>query len=268
LTSRDTSKGEAARSRIETTTGRSGIIEVWQLDLASTKSIKAFAERAYRELDRLDVLLENAGSATETFTRVGDDLSAGTGNGTETILAVNVIGTFHLAVLLLPLLKRSGGRKGAIPSRLCILTSDLHFLADEFPQRKCDQILAELDKEDGVRMMFERSDVSLGTCLSVNADVLDRYNISKLIEILIAQHIARLLQPSQSANSEPPVVINTVNSGLVDTDLARDQGNIGQVFKFIFRAWTPEVGARCLVHAAAMGEESHGKHTSNGVIAE
>jgi len=37
-----------------------------------------------------------------------------------------------------------------------VVTSDLHFLADEFPQRKSADILTVLDKEDGVGSMFER----------------------------------------------------------------------------------------------------------------
>ena len=155
LTSRDLRKGEDAQTRIEKATGKTGIIEVWQLDLSSAKSIKAFAQRAKRDLERLDVLMENAGVGTETFVRVGDDLAEGTGPGTETVLAVNVVGTFHLAVLLLPLLQSSATPANG-SSRLCIVSSDLHFLADEFAQRKSDDILAELDKEDSVGSGFER----------------------------------------------------------------------------------------------------------------
>jgi len=88
-----------------------------------------------------------------------------------------------------------------------------------------------------------------------------------MVEILVAKHMARLV-PTKSLNSlNPSIIINTINPGLVDTELAREQGVFARVFNFVFRAWTPEVGARCLVNAAGMGVESHGKHTSNGIIA-
>ena len=164
LTSRDLQKGENAQTRIEKATGQTGVIEVWQLDLSSAKSIKAFAQRAERELERLDVLLENAGVGTEKFVRVGDEVTEGTGTGTETVLAVNVVGTFHLAVLLLPLLQRSS-TSATRPSRLCVVSSDLHFLADEFPQRKSSDILAELDKEDRTGSGFERYGYSRSSCI-------------------------------------------------------------------------------------------------------
>jgi len=164
LTTRDLQKGEDAQTRIEKATGKTGVIEVWQLDLSSAKSIKEFAQRAERELERLNVLLENAGVGTEKFVRVGDEVTEGTGIGTETVLAVNVVGTFHLAVLLLPLLQRSS-TSTTHPSRLCVVSSDLHFLADEFPQRKSSDILAELDKEHKTGSGFERYSYSHTTVI-------------------------------------------------------------------------------------------------------
>ena len=269
LTSRDLRKGEDALTRIEKATGKTGVIEVWQLDLSSAKSVKAFAQRAERELERLDVLVENAGVDTGRFERVGDEVTEGTGQGAETVLAVNVVGTFHLAVLLLPLLMRSA-RGATGPARLCVVSSDLHFLADEFPQRKSADILAELDKEDSVGSGFERYGQQPAILLfrfRGCTDTTDRYYLSKMVEILVAKHMARLVSKKSSNSSNPSVIINTVNPGLVDTELAREQGVFARVFKFVFRAWNPEVGARCLVNAAGMGVESHGMHTSNGFIA-
>src|SRR5271154_1508588 len=63
LAVRNTSKGEAAKESILTTTKRTDdCIEVWPLDLLSHESVKAFAKRA-QSLERIDVLLENAGIA-------------------------------------------------------------------------------------------------------------------------------------------------------------------------------------------------------------
>lgn len=57
---RSTEKGEAAKRDIEESTKRSGVVEVWQLDLQSYDSVKAFAKRA-ESLERLDAIVENAG---------------------------------------------------------------------------------------------------------------------------------------------------------------------------------------------------------------
>lgn len=60
LACRTVSKGEAARADIEATTQRSGVVDVWPLDLEDYDSIRSFAQHA-ATLDRLDVMLENAG---------------------------------------------------------------------------------------------------------------------------------------------------------------------------------------------------------------
>lgn len=60
LAVRNTEKGEAAREYVEQQTGRKSCMEVWQLDMASFDSVRAFAKRA-EGLERLDVVVANAG---------------------------------------------------------------------------------------------------------------------------------------------------------------------------------------------------------------
>ena len=72
LAVRNLSKGEDARQYIESKTGRTGVVEVWELDLASYGSVKAFAQRA-EGLERLDALLENAGISVHDFEMVEDN---------------------------------------------------------------------------------------------------------------------------------------------------------------------------------------------------
>lgn len=90
LAVRTLSKGEKAKESILASTKRtSRCIEVWNLDLPSTASVKAFATRA-QQLDRLDVLVENAGILhSPTFTATAD--------GNEIELQTNVISPFLLA---------------------------------------------------------------------------------------------------------------------------------------------------------------------------
>lgn len=60
---RTLAKGEAAKIDIEATTGRIGVIEVWQVDLERFDSVEAFVARAAL-LERLDVAIMNAGLAS------------------------------------------------------------------------------------------------------------------------------------------------------------------------------------------------------------
>lgn len=60
---RSLEKGEAAKLDIEKSTKRTGVIDVWQLDLLNYDSVKAFAKRV-DTLKRVDSIVENAGIAT------------------------------------------------------------------------------------------------------------------------------------------------------------------------------------------------------------
>lgn len=119
LAVRSLSKGQQAQQSIEETTHRLGVCEVWQLDMEDFDSIKAFAKRA-EGLDRLDVILENAGVAL-----MSDSLQFSKKAGTELTIAINVIGTFLLALLMLPILQSSGKKHGIVP-RLSITSSEVH----------------------------------------------------------------------------------------------------------------------------------------------
>jgi len=144
LAVRNPVKGEAAKESILATTGRpSESIEVWELDMQSYDSVKAFAARASK-LQRIDALLENAGIMAQSFKLVA---------GYESVITTNVIGTFLLALLLLPKLRESAKKMGTRP-RLSFVASDLHFIA-KFPERNAEDIFAALADERSV-MDLER----------------------------------------------------------------------------------------------------------------
>lgn len=113
---RNVQKGEEAKISIETSTGRLGVVEVWEVDLASNDSVKAFCAKA-AGLERLDVVVENAGLATPKLETL---------EGMESTIKVNVVGTFLMAFLLLETLKKNGEKYGIVP-RLVIVASDAHF---------------------------------------------------------------------------------------------------------------------------------------------
>ena len=92
--------------------------------------------------------------------------------------------------------------------------------------------------------------------------MLDRYNVSKLLEVLTCRHIARNHPASQLR-----VTLNFVNPGLCMSELQRDAPLPLRIFSFFFMhlfARTTEVGARTLVHAGTeAGSETYGKYLTN-----
>lgn len=92
-------------------------MDVWQVDLGSFQSVKEFCHRADAELDRLDVVIENAGIAIGTYVEAD--------GGFESTIAVNVVSTFLMALLLLPTMRRTAMRFNIEP-KLVIVSSDAH----------------------------------------------------------------------------------------------------------------------------------------------
>ncbi|KAL1861471.1 hypothetical protein Daus18300_008866 [Diaporthe australafricana] len=230
LAVRNTKAGEAARADIEKTTQcRAGTVEVWPLDLGDYASVKAFAARAAKDLDRVDVLCENAGIATGKKRMV---------QGHESTITVNVISTFLLALLMLPQLKETARRHGTRPT-LTIVSSEVHGWAKLAERKDPAGLLAALDASD---------------------DLGERYPASKLLEVLVVRQIAPRLKGSG-------VTLNMLNPGLCHSELSRD-ANIGLEVMKLFLARSTEVGSRTLVAAAVAGEGSHGSYMSDGVVAD
>ncbi|EXJ59200.1 alcohol dehydrogenase [Cladophialophora yegresii CBS 114405] len=232
LAVRNTKAGEDAKKNIESTTGCDpSVIEVWSLDLSSYDSVKAFADRASK-LQRIDVLLENAGIAAAKYSQA---------EGHERTITVNVISTFLLALLLLPKLKATARQFNTSP-RLTIVSSEVHGWT-KFPEGKqpTDQIFPTLDGEK-------------------TANMGERYPTSKLLEVLVVKQLAPKLASSG-------VTLNILNPGLCHSELSRDGPLFLEVLKF-FLARRTEVGSRTLVASAAAGPESHGKYMHDGKVDE
>lgn len=129
---RSISKGEEAAKSIHKTTGRGGIAEVWELDLGSYASVDAFAKRA-SGLERLDIVVNNAGILTHDFKMAEDN---------ESTITVNVVSAALLSLLLLPKLRETSVRlhKEVV---LTFTGSFDHFITD-FPEQKNEHILKAL----------------------------------------------------------------------------------------------------------------------------
>lgn len=113
LACRDVQKGERVASEIQATTGNNQVL-VRKLDLADTKSIRAFAKEFLAEERHLHILINNAGVMMCPYSKTAD--------GFEMHIGVNHLGHFLLTHLLLEKLKKSA------PSRVVNVSSLAHHL--------------------------------------------------------------------------------------------------------------------------------------------
>ncbi|KAH7144770.1 hypothetical protein DER46DRAFT_516599 [Fusarium sp. MPI-SDFR-AT-0072] len=232
---RSTEKGEAAKRVLAESTGcDSAILEVWPLDLASYASVKAFAARANTQLPRIDAVIENAGTASEKWSWAEDN---------ESMVTINVISTFLLALLLLPKLRETAARYNTRPN-LTIVSSDMHYTVDFKEKDAPEGILNSLNNEK-------------------RADMVSRYPITKLLEVFVVREMATR-RPAELC----PVTINTTNPGLCSSGLGGgEEGLLFKVGSFLF-ARSAEVGSRNLVYSASAGAETHGQYLDRCKIQE
>jgi NAD(P)-dependent dehydrogenase (short-subunit alcohol dehydrogenase family) len=138
---RDAARGEAARRQVAESAG-SDAVELAVFDQSSQAQVHAFGERFTRERDRLDVLVNNAG----TWLSRREE----TEEGIERTWATNVLGYFLLTEALRPLLARSA------PARIVNVASELAHDLDlgdvEFRRRPYDGVTAYAQSKQADRM--------------------------------------------------------------------------------------------------------------------
>ncbi|CAK6984197.1 retinol dehydrogenase 12-like [Scomber scombrus] len=160
LACRDKQRAEAAVQEITRESGNSQVIFM-QLDLASLKSVRSFAENFLRSETRLDLLINNAGLL----------LGGKTEDGFGMIFGVNHLGHFLLTVLLLDRLKASG------PSRVVNVASRAY----------------KFGKLD-FNCLTTHRELSLG---SSDYNLFQKYGHSKLCNVLFTYELAKRLQGSK-----------------------------------------------------------------------
>lgn len=204
-----------------------GSIDIWPLDMDSFDSVVAFGKRA-QELERLDIVLLNAGVKKHMWEQ--NPLT-----GHEATIQVNHYSTALLSLLLLPPLRATAARHGK-PSRITITSSEVHMWTS-FKERKAPRILDELDDEK-------------------NWGNPDRYNVSKLLNVLWTRELASRVKPSD-------IVVNTVNPGLVKSSLHRENKNSMEKKFTEYFGRTTEEGARTILDGAIIqGPQTHGGYLS------
>lgn len=98
LAVRNTDKGEAVVGDIKAELPQAKL-QVMKLDLSSLKSVKEFADNFFKEFDRLDLLINNAGVMMCPYSQTED--------GFEIQMGTNHLGHFALTGLLMPLLMKT-----------------------------------------------------------------------------------------------------------------------------------------------------------------
>ena len=241
LAVRTISKGEAAAADIVASTGvPTSRILVWQLDMSDYRSIKGFSKRA-DALDRLDAVILNAGVMPFEWSET---------NGTETTMAINVVGTLLLTRRLYPTLQRSAKMTGQ-RSRLTIVGSGLMHTANYADFETSGRILDKLKRQG-------------------NVPAGNYYKNSKLLVYYAARHIARLHPVSKDSD----VLLTVHTPGICHSDIVRAEigwaKSVGMRVAMGVLARTTEVGGRTLVHAVSpdLPIEAHGRFLVDCQIVE
>lgn len=207
-------------------------IQIWELDMESLRSVQAFATRAERELDRVHVVVLNAGLGKLKFERVDEGVRH------EVTIQVNYLATALLSFLLLPKLRPT--TSSSEPGRLSIVNSGA-----------CLGLNLE-DPGDG-RLLdsFDRIE---------NFDGFGQYGLSKLMVMMFVAKLAQTVNPKEVVVncSDPGATKGTaffrnVDSWIMSIALRTFLGLIGRGTKDASRIY--------LHSSLVLGEESHGSWT-------
>ncbi|KAI9677126.1 MAG: putative secondary metabolism biosynthetic enzyme [Bathelium mastoideum] len=235
LAVRNLSAGEKAKEEIERLFKRRDVVQVWNLDMASSASVQAFAKKAASELDRIDGVVLNAGVMIDQWVLA---------EGMESSIQVNVVNTLFLGALLMPKLSEVA-RRGLKP-RLVFIVSVLGYT-----------VKGEMDKS-------RQGNIFEGLNDQKRANMDSRYALTKLVEECAVRQFA-----AQCQNTG--VIVNMVAPGLCRTGLGREARTFTKIMHESVRlmmARTAEVGSRTILHGLIAGEESHGKLLSGCKIKE
>jgi NAD(P)-dependent dehydrogenase (short-subunit alcohol dehydrogenase family) len=243
---RTPAKGEEAKRKIAAATGcKASLIEVRQVDMSSFASVRSFAQKLDAALPAgLDVALLNAGIAPPKYTVLPSGWEAG--------LQVNTLSTALLAILLMPLLKRS--RKGTGTGHLTLTGSFAHIYAE-----RAD--LPTVDPAKGERLI-ER--ISAPESFHVEKS----YNILKLLTMYIMHGLIE--DYARNERGEVAVTVNVACPGYCTTDLGRDFPwyiSLPTKLMQMYYGRTAEEGSRSLVSATLLGLRGHGVFWTNDTFA-
>ncbi|KIY62167.1 NAD(P)-binding protein [Cylindrobasidium torrendii FP15055 ss-10] len=219
LACRDQEKGRAALADIGYAAA-----ETWPLDLGSLRSVVSFADRVQDELERLDVLILNAGVINFEWGLTED--------GYERTLQVNGLSNLLLAVRLAPLLLKTAKAHNSI-TRLVNVTSEMLYYTG------IDSALLK-SQTNVYKAMSEKE-------FCVPPDWNNRYPQTKLIELFYTRSLQAYI------GQDAPLVVTCLNPGYCYSNFrANAPPGVKQGLEDLEKeyAYTTEEGSRQLVFGA------------------
>ncbi|MCU0311468.1 MAG: SDR family NAD(P)-dependent oxidoreductase [Acidimicrobiales bacterium] len=230
VSARSAEKGDAAVTAIEEAVDGASV-EFGVLELGSLSSIRSFADDIGGRLDRLDLLIANAGIMMVPFGRTED--------GFELQFGTNHLGHFLLVGRLLPLLV------AAAPSRVVVLSSAGHHAAG-----------VDLDDPN-----YERRDYGK----------MDAYGQSKSANVLFAAELDRRYGPLgvHAYSVHPGMVATELGRHFTRDDMAELAGRASKAGTQLPPLVQVDVGASTTVWAATAPEleGQGGAYTADRAVA-
>ncbi|KAJ7471693.1 hypothetical protein B0H11DRAFT_1867417 [Mycena galericulata] len=221
---RSEAKGREAVQKLQQETGYNRA-ELWLIDLADFASVQRFADKFETDGGRLDILIANAATEPGRYIPTKD--------GWDITVQVNYLAAAFSALLLLPILLRTGNEHQTLP-RIVFVSSDLHYdVTIEKEVRIPGKIIKTLGSKEYCQVGGKRMQT--------------HYSVTKLLNILFTRAFSAHLGPSA------PVIVDIVAPGFCYSDLRRDmKGTTALMLKFLewAIAFTTEEGSRRLVFAA------------------
>ncbi|KIY65833.1 short-chain dehydrogenase [Cylindrobasidium torrendii FP15055 ss-10] len=205
-----------------------GLAAAKEIGYAAAESVTTFADRVGRELERLDILLLNAGLAAFEY-RLTED-------GYESMLQVNDLSNLLLGIRLAPLLLKTAKENGTV-SRLVNVSSEAFYFTE------IDSLIAE--SKDNIYKAMSSKDYCVPPAW------FGRYPQSKLIELFYTRSL------QAHVGKDAPLVVTCLNPGFCYSSLRRDvTGPMKDKFEAQEKeyAYTTEEGSRQLVFGAVGGD--------------
>ncbi|KAH7088366.1 hypothetical protein FB567DRAFT_628096 [Paraphoma chrysanthemicola] len=255
LAVRSREKGDVAKTAILARSGRQGehdFISVLIVDLASFESVATFARNLEKECEDtgLHIALLNAGIANPTYTT--------SPHGYEAALQVNVLSTALMAQLLLPLLLRTATG----------MSKDEH--SGEKPHLTFVNSFAHTEVQSSWSTTNSACNGSL-FAFANSAELFDQrksYAVVKALGMAVMRHFASLPILTLPSGGRS-VIVNSCCPFFCRTDLGRNFSAPMKMAMHVVQSFTArsaEEGARTLVGASVLGEESGGGFWHHDVL--
>ncbi|KAK4221178.1 short-chain dehydrogenase [Podospora fimiseda] len=231
LAVRTLEKGQLTKSRllslVPSRSADADTISIIPVNLDTFSSVISFISQLETETQTLDIALLNAGLGNPTYEEAP--------TGWEQAVQVNVLSAALMAVLLLPLLRRTFYLTGKKP-HMTFVNSNGH---DKFEKKWLGTETSLLRYlQDGMKKKWDAEKSYLGV---------------KVVGMAVFKGIVK--------GAGHGIIVDVVCPGFCKTDLGRKFGALSHVFMapmMAFLGRTAEEGARSLVSGSVLTEEGHG----------